>query len=106
MPHRLPVVVLIGGVAVLGGGRAVAASSEPPPPDTVPTSENAYLPADGQLSECISALPPPSCGSEARGGWRQTLVMVLVGLALAVIAWRIIRSARRRSPAHGRAEVT
>lgn len=106
MPHRWLVAVLILAVVVLGGGHAVAASSEPPPPDTVPTSENVYLPADQQLSECISALPPPSCGSEARGGWRQSLVLVLVGLAVAIIVWRIVRSARRRTPSRGQAEVT
>lgn len=98
MPRRLIVVVLFA-VVVLGGGGAVSASSEPLPPDTVPTSENVFLPADQQLSECISALPPPSCGSEARGGWRQTVLFVIVGLALAFIGWQIIRSARRRARA-------
>ncbi len=80
----------------LGWAGAAAATPPPAPPDTVPTSNNEFLPENEDLSDCVSALPPPSCGSEARGGWRQVIVVVLIGLALAFIVWRIVRDARRR----------
>ena len=81
----------------LGWAGAAAATSPPPPPDTVPTSgNNEFLPENEDLSDCVSAVPPPDCGSEARGGWRQAIVVVLIGLALAFIVWRIVRNARRR----------
>jgi hypothetical protein len=90
------VAALIVLVVVVGGATAAAATAEPPPPDTVPTTENVFLPESQDLTECFSALPQPNCGSDARGGWQQTVLLVIVTLALAFIAWRIIRSSRRR----------
>ena len=83
-------------VVSLGWAGAAAATSPPAPPDTVPTSDNEFLPENQDLSDCVSAVPPPDCGSEARGGWRQAILMVLIALALAFIVWRIVRNARRR----------
>ena len=57
--------------------------------------ENDFLPADQNIGDCISALPQPGCGSEAQGGWRQGLVLVLIVSALAFIAWRIVASSKR-----------
>ena len=51
--------------------------------------DNPFLPDERNLSDCISAVPKPGCGSEARGGWRQTLVFGVMALGLLVIAWRI-----------------
>lgn len=56
---------------------------------------NEFLPEDRGLGECISAIPKPGCGSEARGGWHQTLVLVAILAGLALIIWRIVVSARR-----------
>ena len=67
-----------------------------PTDDTVPTvTVNEFLPTDRDLSECLSALPRPGCGSEARGGWRQTAIFVAMLGGLTFIAWRIIASSRR-----------
>lgn len=66
--------------------------------------ENEFLPADRPISDCISAIPKPGCGSEARGGWRQGLVLLAILVGLALIAWRVVVSARRaRSQAAPRA---
>lgn len=65
----------------------------------VPSStvlDNPFLPEEANVGDCISALPRPGCGSEARGGWRQTLVFVALAGGLAVIAWRLIVAVRRR----------
>ncbi len=70
-----------------------------PPEDTI----NPFLPEDRSIGECISALPKPGCGSEARGGWRQGVILLAILVGLAFIAWRIVRAARRarlsRTPA-------
>ena len=98
---------LVAAVLVLlAPAGATAAPSEPDPPaTTVPAAapagppvtvlENDFIPEDRDLSECISALPEPGCGSKARGGWRQTIVFLVIVAGLAFIAWRIVRSARR-----------
>lgn len=75
-----------------------ATPATPAPPSTV--VDNEFLP-DRDLDECISALPQPDCGSEGRSGWRQVAIFGLLVVAVAFIAWRIIRSARK-----GRAERT
>ena len=75
---------------------AVAAVSDPPPEPTTPVTANQFLPADRDLDECISALPQPDCGSEARSGWRQTLILVAILAGLAFIIWRVVRAARRQ----------
>ena len=56
--------------------------------------DNDFLPPDRDLTECVSALPKPGCGSEARGGWRQTAVFLAVLGGLGFIAWRVIAGAR------------
>lgn len=59
------------------------------------TSINEFIPDDINLSECISALPRPECGSKERGGWRQTLLLGVLVAGLGVIGWRIVVAVRR-----------
>jgi hypothetical protein len=90
-------------VVVLAGAPA-AAAAEPPSPSPEPPAtvvDNPFIPEDQNLSDCISALPRPGCGSEAHGGWRQALIFGLIVVAGAVIAWRLVRSLRRRDPPDG-----
>jgi hypothetical protein len=68
-----------------------------PPADTRPVvAENEFMPTDRSLSECLSVLPKPGCGSEARGGWAQTAVFLAVIGGLGVIGTRIVIGIRRR----------
>ncbi len=92
-------VLFVVAVALAALHPAATAVAEPAPPDTVATSENEFLPVEQDLTECTSALPPPNCGSEARGGWRQMIVMVVVGVGLAFIGWRIVRALRAKGDA-------
>lgn len=69
----------------------VAGSTDDPTPPTI----NEFLPEDRGLGECISALPKPGCGSEARGGWRQGLILLAIVAALGFIAWRVVTASRR-----------
>lgn len=64
--------------------------------DTTVVTVNEFVPTDRDLSECISALPKPGCGSDARGGWRQTAIFGLVIAGLGFIGWRVVVGARRR----------
>jgi hypothetical protein len=70
----------------------VAASSD----DSTPTDAtiNEFYPEDRSLGDCLSSLPKPGCGSEARGGWRQTLVLIAILSGLAFITWRIVAQSR------------
>lgn len=68
--------------------------AEPRPPRP-PVTANEFLPDDRGLGECISSVPRPGCGSDARGGWHQTLVFAVVVAGLGLIAWRIVSGARK-----------
>lgn len=63
---------------------------------------NEFLPEDRNLGDCISAIPKPGCGSEARGGWHQTLVFLAIMFGLAVIVWRIVAGARKAKASQNR----
>jgi hypothetical protein len=100
-------VALLALVAVisLSGGPAMASTPPPSPPPTT-LVENPFIPEDQNLSDCVSALPRPGCGSEAQGGWRQQLVFGLVLAGGAFIAWRVVRGVRRREAPAGRASAS
>ncbi len=100
---------VVAAVLVLVAPRPAAARpDDPEPPSTTVSAavggpsttvlENDFIPEDRDLSECVSALPRPGCGSEARGGWRQTVVFLAIVVGVAFIAWRMVRSARRKRP--------
>ena len=63
---------------------------------------NEFIPVDRDISECISAIPKPGCGSKARGGWHQTLVLLAILAGLALITWRIVVGARKAKAAQDR----
>ncbi len=98
---RILLAVIVIAVLAATPGQSVVAFGAEPAPDPAPTEStvNEFLPEERGLGECISAVPKPGCGSEARGGWRQGLVLLAILLGLGVIAWRVIaasRAARRR----------
>lgn len=70
---------------------ALPTSVEPEPPVTA----NEFLPENRDLTDCIGALQRPGCGSEARGGWRQTLVFVVMGAAMVFVFTRVAIGVRR-----------
>jgi hypothetical protein len=90
--------VVVVGASLVGAPVAAAGTGpdDPPPP---PVTVNEFLPEDRDLSDCLSALPRPGCGSEARGGWRQGLVFGVIVAGLGVIGWRVARGVRRRDAA-------
>jgi hypothetical protein len=68
-------------------------------PDTLPEA-NVYLPEDRNLSDCLSSLPKPGCGSEQRGGAIQLVTFAVLMLGMAFIGWRIFLGVRRRDRAN------
>lgn len=85
------------GVFALETSVANSGAESEPPVDTRPVvAENDFLPTDRSISECISVLPKPGCGSEARGGWGQTSVFLALIGGLGVIVTRIVIGVRRR----------
>jgi hypothetical protein len=75
---------------------ATTPDTRPPDATQTVTTDNEFIPEDRNLSECISAVPKPGCGSKERGGWRQALVFAVVVAGLLVIAVRIGVAIRRR----------
>jgi hypothetical protein len=66
--------------------------------NTPTVTYNDFIPEERDLSDCISAIPKPGCGSEAKGGWRQMLVFGLVISGVGFIGWRIVAGARKHQP--------
>lgn len=87
--------------ASAGDQIAIASASTTPAAattdETTPTGDtiNEFFPEERSLGDCLSSLPKPGCGSDARGGWRQTLVFVAILGGLAIIAWRVVAQSRK-----------
>ncbi len=86
--------MLLLWLAVLPGGAALAGTPGEPPATPPPSTFNVFYPEERPLSDCLSAVPKPGCGSEARGGWRQATIFGLIIGAFGFIVWRVVRSAR------------
>lgn len=93
---------LVAGLLAPQSTQAVQATAAPADPATPTTTElavdeaNPFFPEDRDLTDCVGTMQRPGCGSEARGGWRQQIVaIVMVGGLLIVfgrVAWGVRRS--------------
>lgn len=93
-------VVLLLPLATSGltGSASVASASAPVPatpaddgPDAPPNTITDFYPESSNLSDCVGLVEKPGCGSGSRGGWRQTVVFVVLFAGLGVILWRVSR---------------
>lgn len=94
---KLVVVTSIAALTLISpSATAVAAEeSDTGNSDTPTATYNDFIPEERDLSDCISAIPKPGCGSDAKGGWRQMLVLGLVVTGLGFIGWRVVAGARK-----------
>ncbi len=94
---KLVVVTSIAALTLISPS-ATAVAAEEGDTDTAETPSvtyNDFIPEERDLSDCISAIPKPGCGSDAKGGWRQMLVLGLVMTGLGFIGWRVVAGARK-----------
>ena len=120
--RTVSVVALVATLLIAVGATTVTASAsapfahraatvetpDDPPPETVlpetvppeitrpPISANEFIPEDRDLTSCVGALERPGCGSESRGGWRQTLVFGALLVGLVVVFGNVVRGVRKR----------
>ena len=88
-------VFLVGLLLTLGVPGQASAVSVPDATVVTESTINEFIPENRPIGDCISAVPKPGCGSEARGGWHQGLVMIALVLALVFVGWRIVVGVRR-----------
>lgn len=101
---RIVATLAVAAITLAGPALATASASVVAPSavtTTVPPTDttNPFLPEEASLGDCLSALPPPNCGSEARGGFAQWSVLAVLVAGLAFIGWRVVRGARRNARA-------
>jgi hypothetical protein len=82
------------GVAVAGSPPATEAPDATVPEPTV----NEFIPEERAISDCISAIQKPGCGSESRSDWHQWLVFVVLVAGMAFVGWRVVAGLRRQRP--------
>jgi hypothetical protein len=101
-PTRALLVVTATCTFALGTAAGMADASADPAPPSVPAGPevvgtvNEFIPENANLSDCVGSLPRPDCGSDARGGWRQTLLFAVIVAILVVIGVRLAFAVRRR----------
>ena len=115
-PARCILALFVAVMSVLAPAAAARAGGEAPPatrPDARPADEPAvepaddsdadrtvptvsdFYPEDSNLSDCLGLVERPGCGSKARGGWRQVVVLGALLAGLGLIFWRISVGVRR-----------
>jgi hypothetical protein len=79
-----------------------AASDEPttavttaPDDEIVIDEANPFLPENRDLTDCVGMLQRPGCGSEARGGWHQNAVAIVMVTGLLIVFGRVAWGVRR-----------
>ena len=71
------------------------------PADTMPDGDivideaNPFLPENRNLTDCVGMLQRPGCGSEARGGWHQNAVAIVMVSGLLIVFGRVAWGVRR-----------
>jgi hypothetical protein len=93
--------VAASGPEPVSGPAPIAATAAPSTtvPEPAPeATDNPFIPENANLGDCVSSLPRPDCGSEARGGAGQWLVLGALIAGLGFIGWRVSRGMRRARP--------
>ena len=91
---------LVAGLLAPQAAQATTPPVEPTPTTTTTTDivvdeANPFLPENRDLSDCVGSLQRPGCGSEARGGWHQNLVAIIMVAGLLIVFGRVAWGVRR-----------
>jgi hypothetical protein len=94
--------LLTFGALGMPGHAGVTVAASPPgteaPVSTVPAPTiNEFIPEERAIGDCISAVPKPGCGSDARSDWHQWLVLIAVAGGLTFVGWRVVVGLRRQA---------
>jgi hypothetical protein len=97
-PSRLRLLV-VGAVAlatlVLGGcGSAVVRGASPVL--ATPTTDNVFIPANQNLSDCVGTLERPNCGSASKSDVNMYITFAVLMAGMAAIGWRLTVAIRKR----------
>lgn len=92
---RLLVLAVLLCCSVPLGSHVAGASGDP----VAPIATNDFIPENANIGDCVSSLPRPGCGSEARSSTGQLLTFGVLLLGTVFIGWRIVRSVRQRESA-------
>ena len=60
---------------------------------------NPFIPENANIGDCVSSMPRPDCGSEARSSTGQWLTFGVLMAGMSFIGWRIFRSVRKNDSA-------
>jgi len=103
VPVRVVLVSLLlsfGAVGHVATASALEPGTSGTTVDTVPTSTlNEFIPEERDLSDCISAVQKPGCGSESRSDYHMWLVFTVLIAGMALIAWRVVVGVRQNRAA-------
>jgi hypothetical protein len=89
----------IGAAGQIDAAEAAAPPTTEAPTSTVPDSTiNDFIPEQRAISDCISAVQKPGCGSESRSDWHQWLVFIALAGGMAFVGWRLVAGLRRPAP--------
>ena len=88
----------IGAASEVGVADAASPPTTEAPASTVPDPTiNDFIPEQRAISDCISAVQKPGCGSESRSDWHQWLVFIALAGGMAFVGWRVLAGLRRPS---------
>jgi hypothetical protein len=93
---------LDGPASALGAPPREAVATAPPVDSQPPITANDFIPEERDLTSCIGVLERPGCGSESRGGWRQTMILVAIFGGLVVVFGNVARGVRKNRQAQQR----
>ncbi len=100
-PWIIRILFALALTAGLLAPQPAAAATPTPEPVAPPTTElvideaNPFLPDERNLTDCIGMLQRPGCGSEARGGWHQNVVAIVMVSGLLLVFGRVAWGVRR-----------
>ena len=94
-PRLLLVLAVALGTLVVGGCGS-AAGRDATPAVAPATTDNDFIPADQNLTDCVGTLERPDCGSASKSDVNMYLTFGVLMTGMALIGWRLVVAIRKR----------